>query len=396
MAKRRSVHDIPFHPLANVFPLMTGREFDDLCRDIERSGLQQLIVLHKSQVLDGRNRWRACLATDTKPKFKEYKGKDPLAFVISANLHRRHLSESQRSLIAARMATQKRGARTDLHLPQICGMSQTEAASHLNVSVRSLQHARKVLRHGSKQLIKDVQGGKLTVSKASAKVDQAVSRRAKVKAARRSAADGKDFGVKVGDCAVLSRSLKAASVDCVFTDPPWADMAAYSTLGRIAKRVLREHGSLLCYCGQYYLPEVIRRLSAHLDYIWTFAVEHTGGKNRFHPHGISIWWVPILWFGKGKPDALHEVSDLIKSSKIKRDHKWQQGTEECQYLLGRLVPPQSTILDPFVGAGTVGVAATRLNMRFVGYEIDEETALLARANIRTASGGRRSKKGSKR
>ena len=53
---------LAFHPLANVFPLLAGEEFDALVADIQASGLREAIWLYEGQILDGRNRYRACQA----------------------------------------------------------------------------------------------------------------------------------------------------------------------------------------------------------------------------------------------------------------------------------------------------------------------------------------------
>ena len=96
---------LPIHPYAQLFPQMISPEFDQLCGDILRNGLQEEIVLHEGQVLEGRHRYLACLAKHVTPRFRPYAGEcgSPLAFVVSKNLHRRHLTESQRALVAARL-----------------------------------------------------------------------------------------------------------------------------------------------------------------------------------------------------------------------------------------------------------------------------------------------------
>jgi ParB-like chromosome segregation protein Spo0J len=105
---------LTFHPLANVFPLLEGEPFNALVADIKASGLCEPVWLYDGQVLDGRNRYRACQRLGQDCATRPYTGDDPLSFVLSMNLQRRHLDESQRAMIAARLATMRRGERTDL------------------------------------------------------------------------------------------------------------------------------------------------------------------------------------------------------------------------------------------------------------------------------------------
>jgi hypothetical protein len=89
---------LAFHPLADIFPLMEGKEFDELVADIKAHGLREDIILYDGMILDGRNRYRACLAADVPPV--PINGdkwiKNPTEYVISANIHRRHLTAEQK------------------------------------------------------------------------------------------------------------------------------------------------------------------------------------------------------------------------------------------------------------------------------------------------------------
>jgi ParB-like chromosome segregation protein Spo0J len=91
------------HRLANYFPSMGEDEFNELVKGIKENGQLNPIMLYEGKILDGKHRFKACQKLGIEPITKEYKGNDPISFVISANIHRRHLTESQRAMLATKM-----------------------------------------------------------------------------------------------------------------------------------------------------------------------------------------------------------------------------------------------------------------------------------------------------
>jgi hypothetical protein len=156
--------EMEFHPLANLFPMLDVSQAAELVADIEAHGLRQAIVTFEGKILDGRNRLAACKLTGVEPRFKEFTGNDPLSYVISLNLNRRHLSESQRATIAAKIATLEHGQRQS---GKFAGVpAQAEAAKRMNVSERSVRSARQVLEKGTPELIASVEQGKTSINAA--------------------------------------------------------------------------------------------------------------------------------------------------------------------------------------------------------------------------------------
>jgi len=121
------------------------------------------------QLIDGRNRMRACQELDIEPNADELDADcDPWRYVIDRNLHRRHLDASQRALVAQKMANLKLGHNQFSTVgPQNCEpMPERKAAVIMNVSSRLVSSARVVQREGSEELQQAVERGEVPVSRA--------------------------------------------------------------------------------------------------------------------------------------------------------------------------------------------------------------------------------------
>jgi hypothetical protein len=158
---------------------MGEADFAALVADIKANGQRLPIVVYEDQVLDGWHRYRACQQLGITPKTHEWcplhAGADPVAFVLSLNLQRRHLTESQRAMVAAELATLERGG--DRRSPKFKGSpdplkkkasssSIEAAAKKLDVSPASVKRAKTVLKHGTPGLVNDVKTGKVPVKTA--------------------------------------------------------------------------------------------------------------------------------------------------------------------------------------------------------------------------------------
>lgn len=156
--------DIDTHPAADVFPLLTAAELDALVADVSKHGLRQRPTLDSggARLIDGRNRLLACQQLGIDPEFEFLpNGTDAIAFVVSANIQRRHLTASQRALAAARISQLRQGrkqAGTE--------MTQGGAAQLLGVSDRSVRRARVVIENADPLLIRAVETGRVDLRNA--------------------------------------------------------------------------------------------------------------------------------------------------------------------------------------------------------------------------------------
>ncbi len=167
----------------------------------------------------------------------------------------------------------------------------------------------------------------------------------------------------------------AESVDWIITDPPYPRefLPLYDTLAEIADHALKPGASLLCMIGHYYLPDVLSSLSKRLNYHWTLAYLTPGGQaTQVFPRKVNTFWKPILWFVKGDyaGDWIGDVARSQPNDNDKRFHDWGQSESGMLDLMSRFVKPGDRVLDPFMGAGTTGVAALELGATFVGFDND--------------------------
>lgn len=156
------------HLLAELFPPMTDVEFEALKKDIAENGQEDRVTFWNGMLVDGRHRWRACkeLGIECDAFDLECDEGELYEYVLSKNLHRRHLTESQRAMVAAKLATLKRGEVGNGRKVEgpIGPPSIEQAADMLNVGTTTVKRAKQVLEHGSKEIIQAVERGELPVS----------------------------------------------------------------------------------------------------------------------------------------------------------------------------------------------------------------------------------------
>jgi site-specific DNA-methyltransferase (adenine-specific) len=401
------------HPVAELFPMLSASELSEMADSIKREGLLNPCVRQGDTLLDGRNRIAACKLAGVEPRFIEYVGDDVTGFIIGQNIHRRHLDESQRAMVAARLATLKDGQRADLQGAQICAAkSQPEAAKMLNVSRRGVQNARQVIENGTPELVKAVDEGRLAVSEAVkvAKAEPETQRAVVQKVIERPISSAKAVkevkaeqnkrdleearqdidrarkeriesvcDLRVCSCAELFAS--GIKPDAVITDPPYPQefLPVFTELAEGCK--LAGVPLVAVMSGQSYLPEVMRRLCEHLRYRWTLAYMTPGGQSvQQWQAKVNTSWKPVILFG----DAVEWFGDVAVSKpndNDKRFHGWGQSESGMADLVERLTKPGQLVCDPFLGGGTTAVVSLALGRRFVGCDIDSLHVEHAKARV---------------
>ena len=421
------------HPAAELFPRLRGREFEELAESIRRDGLKVPIVLFGDTVIDGRNRLAACESVGVKPTFVQWTPageESPWDYVWSLNATRRHLEPGQRAVLAIKAArasddwrkehakrrseseakrraaiaeAQKgndnaakvkapektdRVSRDTRSVPPKPEWERVSLASRADVSPATAARALEIERKAP-DLMEKVGAGEVSLGKAIRKV-KSRERQAEAKAAIESVASSGDdsFRVFVGDIRKNDHGIERNSIGAIITDPPYPKeyLPLYDDLGRFGAEVLSDGGSLFAMVGQSYLPSVIASLSRHLTYHWTFAYLTPGGQSvQLWDRKVNTFWKPVLWFVKGSY-AGGWKGDVVKSAVNDNDktfHEWGQSESGLLSLVG-LAEQSSVVVDPFLGAGSTGVACLLTGRKFIGFDIDSKHVDTARGRLSAA------------
>lgn len=153
------------HPAADAFPLLEGPAFTRFVDDVKRHGQIEDAWRDKDGlVLDGRNRVRACNDLGIEPRFLTYEGDDPIGFVVSMNIARRHLGDFERAAVACKLASlpnhrPKKGAR-------VRSLTQAQAAEALDTSERSIQLVKATMRDGDPAIVEAGMRGDISITAA--------------------------------------------------------------------------------------------------------------------------------------------------------------------------------------------------------------------------------------
>ena len=181
---------------------------------------------------------------------------------------------------------------------------------------------------------------------------------------------------------VLAEIVPASTASLVLTDPPYLRkdgtyLDLWISLSEVAGKLLKSGKLLVCYTGTYCLDRSMEALGSHLQYVWASAIVYPSFADTIHTLRIKNYFKLALLFSKGAYQPLMErfwFKDLIEGDGhpgLKTSHPWQQGVKEAETLIDSLTEEGDLVVDPFLGSGTVAIAAKKLNRRFIGCDTDE-------------------------
>ena len=400
---------------AAMIPPLSAEERQQLEENIvEHGGARDPLVVWNEKnatiLLDGHNRHEICTRLDLDFDIEEREFKDrshAVEWIIRNQFGRRNLAAYVRTQLALRLketiaarakANQKqsegRGKKGSEKSPDLID-TREEVAKAAGVSSNTVSKVEKIVaaEEAGKvdaDTVAKLRTGEVSINRVvrDLKNQEASERRSaerEVAKTRRKQVDG----LYHGDFREIGDKIPDASVDLIFTDPPYDRKAIelFDGLGEFAARVLRPGGSLVAYIGHIQLPDAVEDLSKHLRYWWTCACVHGGQHARMTEYGIVAGWKPILWFVKEtRGDKQTFINDTVTSQREKSHHEWQQSLDEARYFIELLTEKDGFVVDPFCGGGTTAVAAIQLGRKWASFEIDE--ANIARASERIQGGSK--------
>lgn len=402
-----------------LLPELTEAEYAALKADVAERGVVVPVVVDAATgtVIDGHHRLRAWTElraeghrlADYPREVRTFADDDERAAVVVAlNLARRHLSQAQRrelvadlrrqgwSLrrIAGALSTSRSAVARDLGtvpsgtLPERIvgtdGRSQPARRERPRASARPALFVRSRRDEGRARAALDQLGPEATSpanllrAEELARIAHLARRRAEVPPV---VTVGPNWRVQCCDFADLD--LEPGSVDAIVCDPPYTDeaMPVYSALGAFAVRVLKPGRVVVAYCGNRRLPDGIARLGDHLEWVWAGAVMLSGRNPRVRDRMVNGAWRPVLICSAGRYQPRGWLYDAVVSpgrgEKAADAHPWQQSVEPFRHWVRQVTKPGEVVVDPFLGAGTTGVAALAEGRRFIGCDVDPACVAMA-------------------
>lgn len=172
-----------FHPVASIFPMMSVEEFKSLKESIQARGQRNPIYTHEGKIVDGRNRYQACIELGIHPRFEQWDGVGMLCdFVWDMNASRRQLTGGALRIAAGRYAIEHTAERQRLSDGRFTirsndlmddskdledfSSTRKKAAEKFKIGEGSVQRAMEVIQRGVPELAQAVESDRITVNKA--------------------------------------------------------------------------------------------------------------------------------------------------------------------------------------------------------------------------------------
>lgn len=224
---------------------------------------------------------------------------------------------------------------------------------------------------------------------------------------------GGHFQLDHSDAVKWLRALPSESVNCLITDPPYESLEKHRAVGTTTrlKHSKASSNDWFKIFPNARFPELfveIQRVLRKDSHFYMFCDQETMfvAKPLAEEAGFKFW-KPLIWdkkkigmgyhyraryecilfFEKGKRRLNNlGVSDIIEAPRIYRGYPTEKPVEVSAVLIDQSTEPGDLVADPFIGSGSVGVAAVRSGRDFVGSDICAEACEVARVRLAEEGG----------
>jgi 16S rRNA G966 N2-methylase RsmD len=404
----------------DLIPPLTPQEYASLKVNIDNEGQKMPIIVSNRTgqlvIVEGHHRYKIAKELGREPRYEirhfESESQE-LEFIRDCNIEgRKSLTEIQKGVIILKTKDKlteiaKKNSQANLkqnqdQLPPSVkcltldmgkgiGRVNDKLGKQAGMSHETLRKIEKIMKEAPQNIIDKAIKGQYSVNKAFKHL-QNEQRRQELLSAQPviKLPENTNYRLLQGDLIEKGKEIPDNSIDLILTDPPYneASLPLYKDLGELAARVLKPGGSLVSIIGHYALIRSAKLIEeSGLKYIHIMAIIHSGGSSMLYPYHTRVKWKPMLWYVKGTvPNTTTIIEDVIDSKPPDKSlHKWAQSPIEAERVIeGLTVGENQIVLDPFMGAGTFGIAALKLKRKFIGIEIDPDSFKIAEANIATS------------
>jgi len=190
-----------------------------------------------------------------------------------------------------------------------------------------------------------------------------------------------------GDCRELIKQIPDASIDLIFTDPPYMKkfLYLYDWLSDEMLRIIKPNGFLLTYIGPYWKYTVMNKMARNWEYYFDFILLSTGNSSVIWTKKIICRHKSIIAYRKPEDINAHPrinvLSFWVGSGRDKRFHTWGQDESSARYYIDCFSKRGDLIFDPFCGGGTTAAICKTIGRNFITCDIDPEAVRVARTRV---------------
>jgi len=247
-------------------------------------------------------------------------------------------------------------------------------------------------------------GFRLTHPVSQASFESAFLREREPSPIQQALAGSRRYALGQGDAVEFLKSLPSSSVDLIVTDPPYESLEKHRAIGtttRLSHSKASSNNWFQIFPNERFpelFTELYRVLKNH-SHLYLFSDQETMFVVKPIAERAGFrFWKPIVWdkqkigmgyhyrsryefvlfFEKGKRKLLDlGVPDVLSYPRIHRGYPTEKPWEVSQVLITQSSLPGQIVLDPFMGSGSVGVAALRNQRRFLGNDLCQEALEVA-------------------